>query len=79
MQENNETIDFSDIPEITDFSNAIKNPFAGHFKEGYHFIVHHDSPDGGWDEEKFIKPEDMAAEIEKDIERYSREKALSFQ
>ena len=32
-------IDFSDIPEITDFSRWRKNPFAGRFKDGYTVIV----------------------------------------
>ncbi|MCL2109091.1 MAG: hypothetical protein FWH20_07080 [Oscillospiraceae bacterium] len=34
-------IDFSDIPEITDFSKAVKNPFAGKFKNGYTIIAEH--------------------------------------
>ena len=34
-----EDINFGDIPEITDFSKAIKNPFAGKFKDGYTIIV----------------------------------------
>jgi len=37
-----EPIDLSDIPEITDFSKARKNPFAGRFREGYTVIVEHD-------------------------------------
>lgn len=36
-----EDINFDDIPEITDFSKAIKNPFAGKFKNGYTIIVEH--------------------------------------
>ena len=35
-------IDLSDIPEITDFSRAIKNPFAGKFTNGYTVIVEHE-------------------------------------
>ena len=34
-------IDYSDIPEITDFSKGRKNPFAGKFKNGYTIIVEH--------------------------------------
>jgi hypothetical protein len=37
-----EPVDLSDIPEITDFSKARKNPFAGKFKDGYTVIVEHD-------------------------------------
>jgi len=36
-----EGINYDDIPEITDFSNARKNPFAGKFKDGYTIIVEH--------------------------------------
>jgi len=35
----NENIDFRDIPEITDFSNAVPNPFIGQFKNGYNIII----------------------------------------
>ena len=35
-------IDLSDIPEITDFSKATKNPFAGKFTNGYTVIVEHE-------------------------------------
>ena len=35
----NENIDFSDIPEIIDFSKARKNPFKESFKEGYTIII----------------------------------------
>ena len=35
-------IDLSDIPEITDFSKAIKNPYAGKFTNGYTVIVEHE-------------------------------------
>jgi hypothetical protein len=41
MNDNDSDIDFSDIPEITDFSKARKNPFAGKFKDGYTIIVEH--------------------------------------
>ena len=34
-----ESIDLSDIPEITDFSKGRKNPFAGMFRDGYTVIV----------------------------------------
>ena len=34
-----EGINFDDIPEITDFSNAIKNPFASQLKNGYTMII----------------------------------------
>jgi len=37
-----EGINYDDIPEITDFSNAKKNPFAERFKDGYTIIVEHD-------------------------------------
>ena len=36
-----EGINYDDIPEITDFSKARKNPFAGKFKDGYTIIVEH--------------------------------------
>ena len=38
-------IDYSDIPKITDLSNAIKNPFAGKFKDGYTIVVEHEDYD----------------------------------
>jgi hypothetical protein len=72
MNDYDEDINFDDIPEITDFSNAIKNPFAGKFKDGFRFRIHHGPPDGGWDEEKFVKREDMKAEISKAEERFAR-------
>ena len=34
-------INFDDIPEVTDFSKAIRNPFAGRFKNGYTITVEH--------------------------------------
>ena len=37
-----EGINYDDIPKITDFSKARKNPFAGKFKDGYTVIVEHD-------------------------------------
>ena len=37
-----EEIDLSDIPEITDFSKARKNPFAGRSGNGYTVIVEHE-------------------------------------
>ena len=42
VRHNDDEIDLSDIPEITDFSKAIKNPFAGRFKNGYTIIVEHE-------------------------------------
>ena len=59
---NDEDIDIDDIPEITDFSNAIKNPFADKLKNGYKVIVHHNSPDGTWDEIIEVTPEEIEAE-----------------
>jgi len=41
MHEDDKDIDCSDIPEVTDFSNWRKNPFAGRFKNGYTVIVEH--------------------------------------
>ncbi len=57
-----------------DFSNGKKNPYAGKFNDGYTFIIHHDSPDGGWDEVSKVKPEDINTEIEKDKARYAAKK-----
>jgi hypothetical protein len=37
----NETINYDDIPKITDFSKGRKNPFAERFKNGYTIIVEH--------------------------------------
>lgn len=39
--DNDKNINFDDIPEITDFSGAIKNPFAGKFRNGYTVLVEH--------------------------------------
>jgi len=36
-----EGINYDEIPEITDFSKAIKNPFAGKFNDGYTIIAEH--------------------------------------
>ena len=43
----NEDINFDDIPELTkeDFVKAIKNPFAGKFKDGYTIVVEHNDYD----------------------------------
>ena len=43
-----EGINYDDIPEITDFSKAMKNPFVGRFKNGYTVIVEHE----GYNEER---------------------------
>ena len=45
MSELVSSIDFSDIPEITDVSGGRKNPFAGRFKDGYTIIVEHQDYD----------------------------------
>ena len=37
-----EGINYDEIPEITDFSKFVKNPFAGQFKDGYTIIVEHE-------------------------------------
>jgi hypothetical protein len=42
MNINEEGIDLSDIPEITDFSKGRKNPFAGMFKDGYTIVIEHE-------------------------------------
>jgi hypothetical protein len=44
-----------------DFSDAVKNPFAGKFKNGYKIIVHHNSPGGGWDETIEVTPDEVVA------------------
>ena len=41
MSKSDREIDLSDIPEITDVSNARKNPFAEKMKNGYSMIVEH--------------------------------------
>ena len=38
----NEGINYDDIPEITDLSKFVKNPFAGQFKDGYTVIIEHE-------------------------------------
>jgi len=38
-------IDFSDIPEITDFSKAQKNPFAKKMKKGYSVTINYETPE----------------------------------
>ena len=40
-----EDVNLDDIPEITDFSKAVKNPFAGKFKYGYTIKVEHSDYD----------------------------------
>jgi len=43
---NNNKIDTSDIPEITDFSSARPNPFAEKIrKNGYSIIIHYSPED----------------------------------
>jgi len=44
-----------------DFANAIKNPFAEKLKNGYTIKVHHNSPDGGWDEIIEVTPDEVEA------------------
>ena len=36
-------VNYDDIPELTaeDFARAVKNPFAGKFRDGYTIIVEH--------------------------------------
>ena len=55
---------------LFDFSNAIKNPFAGQFDNGYEITIHHDSPDGGWDEVKYVIPEKIPLEIADEMGEY---------
>ena len=38
-------IDLSDIPEITDFSKATRNPFAGQMKNGYSVTINYETPE----------------------------------
>ena len=46
MRINESTIDYSDIPPITDFSTARKNPFAEKIKKhGYTVQVHYSPED----------------------------------
>ena len=46
MTEKNDTIDLSDIPEITDFSGYIRNPFAGKVKKDGKYTVTINKVDG---------------------------------
>ena len=56
MQKDKKAIDYSDIPPITDFSTARKNPFADKIKkQGYTIQVHY-------------SPEDVARMTEQSIE-----------
>jgi hypothetical protein len=68
-----EGINYDDIPELTraDFARAKKSPFPGMQKDGYTFIIHHSGPNGGWDEVRDIKEEDISSEIKKAEERYA--------
>ena len=43
-----EGINYDDIPKITDFSKARKNPFAGRFRDGYTIIIERE----GYNEER---------------------------
>ena len=45
MDDRHKKIDLTDIPEITDVSKAIKNPFAGKFKDGYTIVIEHSDYD----------------------------------
>ena len=46
MNEQKNTIDYSDIPAITDFSKARKNPHAATIKEkGYSITIHYSPED----------------------------------
>jgi len=37
-------INFSDIPEVTDISKAVKNPFAQRMKAGYSVTINYSTP-----------------------------------
>ena len=57
MSKNNIPIDLSDIPEITDFSTARKNPYAEKLrKHGYSIIIN-------------VSPEDIANMTRQNIEK----------
>ena len=57
MSIENIPIDLSDIPEITDFSKARKNPYAERIrKNGYSITIHY-------------SPEDVAARTKENVER----------
>jgi len=45
MHKDDKSIDLSDIPEITDISNAIKNPFAERMKRGYSVTINYETPE----------------------------------
>jgi len=46
MSEKDSTIDYSDIPPITDFSSARKNPYADKIKKyGYTLRIHYSPED----------------------------------
>jgi len=46
MSEKNSVIDYSDIPAITDFSSARKNPYADKIKKyGYTIRIHYSPED----------------------------------
>jgi len=45
MNNQEKPIDLSDIPEVTDISAAVRNPFAGVFKNGYTIRIEHDDYD----------------------------------
>ena len=45
MHEKTERIDYSDIPKITDFSKAQKNPFADSMKKGYSVTINYETPE----------------------------------
>jgi hypothetical protein len=46
MSEKDKTIDYSDIPAITDFSSARKNPYAEKIKKyGYTIRIHYSPED----------------------------------
>lgn len=57
MSEKDKSIDYSDIPEITDFSTARKNPHAEKIKKyGYSITIHY-------------SPEDVANMTKRSIEK----------
>jgi hypothetical protein len=57
MNDTNSVIDYSDIPPITDFRNARKNPYADKIKKhGYTIQIHY-------------SPEDVAAMNARAIEK----------
>ena len=42
-------------------TNAIRNPFADKFDNGYKILIHHNSKGGNWDEVVEVTPEEVAA------------------